>query len=118
MRIPPDINSIIDEIKEDERIGMIASHIGIVKGYSQDGKKVKALEISFDKEKIDEIIKRTKERESILDVKVRLNEGRLNVGDWVMIVMIAGEVRDKVFPALFEMVDMIKKEATKKREIY
>ncbi len=117
MRIP-DINSIIDEIRKDERIGIIASHIGIVKGYSQDGKKIKALEISFDKEKIKTIVNKIKEQESILDVKVKLNEGRLNVGNWVMIVMIAGEIRDKVFPALFEMVDMIKKEATRKKEIY
>jgi len=117
----PDINSIIDEILSSydrNKIGMIASHIGIVRGYSKNGKKVKALNIWFDKKRLEEIIEKIRSKNSIVDVKIRLNEGRLNVGDWIMIVMIAGEVREKVFPALIEMVDMIKKEASRKEEIY
>ena len=112
----PNINHIIDEMMtryERDKIGMIASHVGIVRGYSLDGKKVKGLNISFDKDVMEKILNEIRSRQGIVDVDVRLNE----VGDWVMVVMIAGETRETVFPALMDMVNMIKKEASKKKEI-
>ena len=120
MRIP-DINSTINKVLEhvdQEKVGMVASHIGIVKGYSKQGKKVKSLRVSFNREKIKEIEEKIKAEDSIVNVQIALNEGELMPGDWIMMVIIAGEVRDKVFPALAQAVDMIKKEATKKEEIY
>jgi len=117
----PNINSIINEIMEHyehDKIGMIASHIGIVRGYSADGRKVKGLKISFNKEKIDQIVREIKSKEGIVEVKVTVNEGTLKVGDWVMVVMVAGEVRDKVFPSLIEVVNRIKEEASAKEEIF
>ncbi len=120
MRIP-DINSTISKLLEhvdQERVGMVASHIGVVKGYSKHGKKVKSLRVSFDREKIKEIEEKIKAENSIVNVQIDLNEGELMPGDWIMVVIIAGEVREKVFPALMQAVDMIKKEATKKEEIY
>jgi len=116
----PNINSIIDEMMghyERDKIGMIASHVGIVRGHSLSGKKVKGLSISFDKKAITQIVKEIKSRKGIVDVNIRLNEGDLEVGDWVMLVMVAGETRDSVFPALMDMVDKIKKDASIKREI-
>ena len=86
----PDINSIIDEIMagyKNDRVGMIASHIGIVRGYSIDGKKVEGLSISFDKKKIKEIEERIRSEDSISEVNVALNEGELLPGDWIMSVM-------------------------------
>jgi len=121
MKKIPNINSIIDEIMahyEHDKIGMIASHIGIVRGYSVSGKNVKALQISFDKERINKIAEEIKSRPGIVDIKVRFNEGTLEVGEWVMIVIVAGETRDNVFPSLMDMVNRIKKEASTKREIF
>ncbi len=117
----PDINSAINSVLQDvdhEKVGMVASHIGIVKRYSKNGKKVKSLRVSFDKRKIKEIEERLKSDASIAGVKIDLNEGELSPGDWIMVVVIVGEIREKVFPALINAVDMIKKEATKKEEIY
>jgi len=117
----PDINSAINSVLQDvdhEKVGMVASHIGIVKRYSKNGKKVKSLRVSFDKRKIKEIEERLKSDDSIAGVKIDLNEGELSPGDWIMVVVIVGEIREKVFPALINAVDMIKKEATKKEEIY
>ncbi len=116
----PSINSIIDEMmscSEKDKIGMIASHVGIVRGYSLNGKKVKGLSISFDRGVIERIVKEIRSRQGIVEVDVRLNEGDLEVGDWIMLVMVAGETRDRVFPALMDMVDMIKRDAAKKKEI-
>ena len=117
----PDINPIIEEImshNKRDRIGMIASHLGVVRGYSLNGKKVNGLEISFDDKTIKKITEKIKARDGIVDVNVRLNEGKLQVGDWVMLVVVAGETRGSVFPGLIDMVDMIKKDASMKKEIF
>ena len=66
---------------------------------------------------MDRILRQIRSRQGIVDVDVRLNEGELSVGDWVMVVMIAGETRETVFPALMDMVNMIKQDASKKKEI-
>lgn len=116
----PDINSIIEAMMahhDKDKIGMIASHVGVVRGYSLDGKKVKGLSISFDKDVIEQISEEIRSRQGIVEVEVRFNEGDLEVGDWVMVVMVAGETREIVFPALVDMVNMIKKNASEKKEI-
>ncbi len=116
----PDVNSIIKDIlsclKKDD-IGMIASHIGIVRGYSLDAKKVKGLDIKFNKSKVDEIVQKVESKKGIVKVKVKLNEGQLDIGDWIMIVIIAGETRDVVFPALVDTVNLIKEKASVKKEL-
>jgi molybdopterin synthase catalytic subunit len=54
----------------------------------------------------------------IIDVQVEVSKGALNVGDEIMAVVIGGDTRDHVFPALISAVDRIKKEGTKKRESF
>ena len=116
-----DLNQMIDKIKElptFSRAGMIATHLGIVRGHSLSGKTVKGMEVSFDHEVIDRIIHDTKELNGIVEVLVDTHEGALQVGDEVMAVAVAGDTREHVFPALVEAVDRMKAEATRKREIY
>ncbi len=114
------VDSIINEIMENaekEKIGMIATHIGIVKGINE-GKRVKSMKVYFYRDKLSRIIEDVKKREGIMEVKVKVNEGELSAGEWIMVVMIAGEKRDIVFSALIDAVERIKKEATKKEEVY
>jgi molybdopterin synthase catalytic subunit len=116
-----DLNRMITEIKEMPafpRVGMIASHMGVVRGYSLNGKATRGMEVSFIHDIIDKIIQDTKILEGIVEVLVEVKEGELRVGDEVMAVVVAGDTREHVFPALIEAVDRLKKEATKKREIF
>ena len=116
-----DLNLMISSIKKlpaYPQAGMIASHLGIVRGHSLGGKTVKEMEVSFDRDAIDKIILDTRQLDGIIEVLVEYRNGVLRIGDDVMAVVVAGDTREHVFPALIEAVDRMKSEATKKKEIY
>ena len=115
------LSKMIESIKQGpdfKRIGMIASHLGIVRGNSLNGKMVRGMEVSYDHVKLDEIIREIRFIEGIIDVLVDVSEGSLAVGDEVMAVVVGGDTREHVFPALIEAVNRIKSEATTKKEIF
>ncbi len=103
---------------EAHRIGMVASHLGIVRGHSRDGRIVTAVEVNYDMNALDNIIKDIKKMPGIIEAMVEVKTGLLNVGDEVMYLAVGGDIRENVFPALIKGVDMIKKNAARKREIY
>lgn len=116
-----DINKMIGKIRSDtesEKIGMIATHLGIVRGNSLDGRKVSGIEVVYDHKILDEIIKNSRSLPGIVDVIVEVNEGTLKVGDTIMFVAVGGDIRDHVFPVLINTIDRIKKEAGRKKEFY
>ncbi len=115
------IEKIINKIKNHENadsIGMIASHLGIVRSFSRDGKDVKAVNVKYDMAALNNIISNIKAMPGIVDVIVEVNGGRLKVGDELMFVAVGGDIRENVFAALIEAVNQIKKQAAKKEEIY
>ena len=103
---------------DSHRIGMIASHLGIVRGNSRDGRNVKEIEVAYDIEVLNDIIQYIKSLSGIIEVSVEIREGLLKVGDEILFVAVGGDIRENVFPALIEAVDMIKRKASRKREIY
>jgi molybdopterin synthase catalytic subunit len=50
-------------------------------------------------------------------VLAELNEGNLNVGEDIMLVAVAGDIREHVFPALQDLVQQIKQQITEEEEI-
>jgi len=117
-----DIGKMINSLKdhpEADKMGMIASHLGIVRGFSLHNKaRVKGVNICFDKNALSNIINYFKKQDGIVEVLVETSEGLLNMGDSVMAVVVGGDTREHVFPALINMVDRIKSEASKKYEIF
>ena len=116
-----DINQMIQALKrnpEYSKMGMIASHLGVVRETSLDGRKVTGIEIESDRNAIEDIVYEIKRMPGIIDVQVEVSKGALNVGDEIMAVVVGGDTRDHVFPALISAVDRIKKEGTKKRESF
>jgi len=99
------------------KIGMIASHLGVVRGTSRDGKPVKAIEVWYEKEILDDIMQKIKSLPGIIDVIVEVKEGKLDVGDPILGVAVAGDFRENVFPALVSAVDQIKEKAAFKKEL-
>ena len=97
---------------------MIASHLGVVRGFSLNGGTVTEIEVLFDEKSVDNIINEIKAMEGIVDVKIVTYGGRLKVGDEVMAVVVGGDTREHVFPALEDAVNRIKKEASKKKEFF
>jgi molybdopterin synthase catalytic subunit len=115
------INRMIQTIKKHPdypKMGMIASHLGVVRETSLDGRKVTGIEIGSDRNVIDTIVSDIKEMPGIIEVLVEAREGTLKVGEEVMVVAVGGDTREHVFPALASAVDRIKKEGTTKKEIF
>ena len=116
-----DINKMINQLKqhpESHRIGMIASHLGVVRGTSRDGREVTDIEVAYDRDALGNILNDIKIMPGIVDVLVDINEGRLSIGDEVMAVAVAGDIREHVFSALMEAVNRIKTESSKKEEFF
>ncbi len=116
-----DLNKMMERLKahpEHEKIGMIASHLGVVRGVSRNGRGVSGIEVKYDHEMIDSIIKDIKKLPGIIEVLVHTNEGHLNVGDQILAVAVAGDLRENVFPAFIETVNRLKEEASKKKELF
>jgi molybdopterin synthase catalytic subunit len=116
-----DLARIIQSFKDHpdyNKMGMIASHLGVVRENSLTGREVKGIEIAFDRDMIDRIISETNEMQGIYQVMVEVSEGELKVGEEIMAVVVGGDTREHVFPALMEAVNRIKKYGGKKKEIF
>ena len=114
-----DLNTMIQAIKTNTKfhnVGMIASHIGIVRSFSRNGKTVTELGVEFDKNKVEEIANDTRSLPGIVDILINTNSGHLNVGDEIMTIVVAGDIRENVFPALTTAVNRLKSEAATKNE--
>ncbi|MDB9822882.1 molybdenum cofactor biosynthesis protein MoaE [Deltaproteobacteria bacterium] len=116
-----DLNEISARIRkhtDSHKMGMIASHLGLVRGSSRNGRKVVGIEVAYDQKTIDNIINQIKDMPGIVEVMVEINEGRLDVGDEILFVTVGGDIRENVFPALVQAVDLIKRNACRKKEIF
>jgi molybdopterin synthase catalytic subunit len=103
--------------KSGEDCGMLLIHNGIVRNFSKNsGKLVKFINVKADREKLIKIIADTKRLPGIAAVEVEIREGRLEVGDDIMLLGLAGSTREYVIPALAFALDRIKKEVTVKQE--
>jgi molybdopterin synthase catalytic subunit len=95
---------------------MITSHLGVVRATSRSGCEVTGLEVSYDQEALHAIVRDIKKMPGIAEVLVETREGCLNIGDEILAVVVAGDIRENVFPALVTAVNRIKKEASRKKE--
>mgnify|MGYP002391482302 FL=1 len=114
-----DLNKMIERVKKStdpSKVGMITSHLGVVRRTSRDGRKVTSLEVAYDQEALQAVVRDIKQMPGIAEVLVETREGRLNVGEEILAVIVAGDIRENVFPALVNAVNRIKKEASKKKE--
>jgi len=113
---------LIDKIKKNpeyDRVGMILCHNGVVRGTSRDGRKVSGLKIAVDHTKLIKIIDENKKRPGIVEILVEIAENKeLSVGEDVMLLVVAGDIRDNVIMTLNDTLNAIKTTVTKKTEFY
>lgn len=112
---------LINKIKSHPKIadaGMILCHNGLVRATSRDGRKVLAVEVNVDRQRLIEAIQRIKERPGIVEFLAEVREGRFSVGDDLMILVIAGDFRENVIAAMTEAINFIKKNVVTKKEIF
>ena len=123
------VNTWLTEAKQHERagkIGMYLMHNGVVRETPriqareglEDARPVIAMEFRYDKEKLDAAVADTYMLPGIYYIRTWLAEGRLQVGDDIMYVLIGGDIRPHVMEALDYLVDRIKKECVSEKEIF
>jgi len=101
------------------RVGMILCHNGVVRGTSRDGRRVSGLNITVDYEQLHRVIEKHKKRPGIIEILVKLAEDKkLSVGDDVMLLVVAGDIRENVIKVLSEAIDDIKSTVIKKTEYF
>ncbi len=104
---------------EFHNVGMVLCHNGVVRGASRDGRPVSGLRIRVDHDKLDRIIAEHKRRPGIIEILVEINEDRdLTVGDDVMFLIVAGDIRDNVIPTLNDALNAIKSQVTQKTQFF
>jgi len=115
-----DINLMLEAIKKHpdyEKVGMILCHNGVVRGTSRDGRAVKGLNVAVDHQKLADLVSAQKKIAGIVDIKVEIAEDRdLAVGDDVMLLLVAGDIRENVIAVLTDTLNLIKTTVTNKTE--
>ena len=114
------IDEWVKEIKENcdsESLGMILVHNGIVRGTAKDGKPVKGMKLSYDKNLLERCVAKLKNREGIAAIRVWINNGVLSIGDDIMYLLVAGRFRTDVLPLLEELLSTVKNEIVHEEEM-
>ena len=117
-----DINALVEQIKKRSdfnSVGMILCHNGVVRGTSRDGRRVSGLRVAVDDRRLEQIVNEHKQRPGIVEILVRINADRdLKVGDDVMLLAVAGDIRENVTTVLSDTLNAIKSTVTQKTEFF
>lgn len=102
-----------------ENVGMILLHNGVVRGWSRhDHKPIKAVEVFANELKIGEICQDVGSRPGIFAVSAQANQGLLHPGEDLLLLAVAGDVRENVIKAFEELLNRVKSEGVEKKEIF
>jgi len=117
-----DLSRLMQQIKGHPRYseaGMILIHNGVVRNTARDGRPVKGLRVDVDHARLREIIGRHKTCPGIIEILVEIAEDRdLSVGEDVMLLVVAGDIRENVIQTLSDTLNAIKSSVTRKTEFF
>lgn len=123
----PSVDGWLKEVKDQPDAlenGMVLVHNGVVRKTPRaqvrqgvdDGSEVRELSFSYDRAGVLRAIEGAQARPGIFSVRVWLAEGRLAVGDDIMLVLVAGDIRPHVIDALQALVETIKTQCVREVE--
>ncbi|MEW6347609.1 MAG: molybdenum cofactor biosynthesis protein MoaE [Thermodesulfobacteriota bacterium] len=113
------LREMIAEVKSRSEIrsaGMLLCHNGFVRATSRAGKGVESLRVSADTATIREIRQWALSQPGIVAVEIEALEGEFKVGDDLLYVVVAGDIREHVFDTMRATVERIKTEGVSKSE--
>jgi len=112
------LEDLMESIRKNaalEKAGAITLFIGVVRGESAEGEKVKKITLEAYEEKANEVLEQIcddlKKKPGIVDVQIHHLIGDFSVGEDMVYVTVAGSHRTDVFPVLQEAVERYKHEA-------
>ncbi|MCQ2358601.1 MAG: molybdopterin-binding protein [Phascolarctobacterium sp.] len=124
----PSMDAWLAEAKRDanaELCGMYLFHTGVVRETAKttvregkDADKVTGMEFSYDAQKVEQAVINAKKLPGIYYARVWLAQGRLNVGDQIMLALVGGDIRPHVIDALQSFVGEIKTKCVIEKEIF
>ena len=125
----PSIDQWLKEAKADpaaKNCGMFLVHNGTVRQTAKalvrqgaaDTLPVTGMDFSYDGEKLAAAIERAYQLPGIYYIRVWLNEGQLDLGDDIMLVLIGGDIRPHVVDALQSLVGEIKNHCVVEKELH
>ena len=116
------IQTLLDRIKahpDYHKAGMILCHNGVVRENTREGEAVTGLSLTVDHGRLAEILAEQKAREGIVEILVHIEEDKpLDLGDDVMFLVVAGDIRENVLAVLTDTLNQIKSEVTRKTQFY
>lgn len=125
----PSMEAWLKEAKKDKhaaQCGMYLFHNGVVRESAKarvrhgelSAGPVQGMEFSYDEERVLAAVEQARCMPGIYYVRVWLNEGHLEVGDDIMLVLIGGDIRPHVVEALQTLVGQIKNTCVVEKELY
>ena len=124
----PSMDLWLQEAKVDQsagQCGMYLFHNGVVRQTAKaqarlklESKPVAGMQFSYDSKQVSAAIEKARQMTGIYYVRVWLNEGQLDVGDDIMLVLIGCDIRPNVIHALQALVEDIKTNCVKETELY
>jgi molybdopterin synthase catalytic subunit len=116
------LESLIRSVKQGPdypKVGMLLCHVGVVRATSRDGRPVTGLRVAVDHQRLAEVLDVHRRRPGIVDIRVEIAADRdLAVGDEVMHIVVAGDIRENVIAALTDALNAIKATVTRKTEYF
>lgn len=117
-----DISKTIAELKKrsdfTNKVGMILIHNGVVRSWSRkDGAEVSGLETEIDQTQLARLRQEYLARPGIYEIIIEAASGNFQPGDDLLFILVAGDIREHVKPVLAELLDRIKAEAVRKKEL-
>ena len=124
----PSVDAWLKEAKADPsaaQVGMYLTHNGVVRqtakakvrGSDDSAQDVTGMHFSYDAQKVDAVVAETYQLPGVYYIRTWLNEGELQVGDDIMLVLIGGDIRPHVVDALQYLVGRIKNECVVETEV-
>ena len=126
---PPSMDRWLQEAKtapSAPKVGMYLIHSGTVRETAkasvrqgmESTARVVGMAVSYDKNVLDALITQVYQMPGIYYVRAWINEGKLQVGEDIMLVLIGGDIRPHVVEALNYLVSSIKNDCILERELY
>lgn len=125
----PSMDEWMKEAKADvsaSECGMYLFHNGVVRKSAkakvrqgdETASDVTGMEFGYDAKMVETAVSKVRRMPGIGYVRVWLNEGYLEVGDDIMLVLIGGDIRPHVIDALQALVGELKTHCVVEKEIY
>ncbi len=111
--------------KNADKVGMWLVHNGVVRSTAKaevrngiKSQEVKAMNFSYDSEKLKKILSEGQNLEGVYYLKAELASGKLFPGDSLMYVLIGADTRPHATEALNTIIGKIKENCVKEEEIF